>query len=425
MASPVRAGRRLGGGLTAVVLGPLLLGLASCTSPGGSPGPSTSAGDPTTAAPPPAAGSATPTATPTAGTATSDPSPTATPSSTCADLVGRLSLEERVGQLLMVAVSSTGVTAEQAAAVARTRAGSVILLGNSTAGLDAVRQVVADARDAAVHPQSVEVLLAADQEGGRVQRLAGEGFSDIPSAQQQAELEPAELTSAAEGWAAQLVEAGIDADLAPVADVVPRDLTEVNEPIGQLRRGYGASPSLVARQVAAFIRGMDAAGVATAVKHFPGLGRVRGNTDFARRVVDSTTTRDDAGLAGFQAAVDADVDMVMVSSAIYPRIDGRRPAVFSPTVLDGMIRAGLGFEGVVISDDLSAAAVQDVPAERRGVDFVRAGGDLAIVGDAAEAVTIAAALVERAEDDPELADRVDASVARVLALKQRRGLVDC
>lgn len=337
----------------------------------------------------------------------------------------RLTPQERVGQLLMVAVTSTGVTAEQAAAVGRTRAGSVILLGGSTAGLRAVQDVVGDVRQAAVRPRGVRVLLAADQEGGLVQRLAGPGFSDIPSAQQQARLPAAELRERAEVWGDQLDRAGIDADLAPVADVVPRKLAGVNEPIAGLRRGYGSSPAVVAEKVEAFTTGMGRAGVATAVKHFPGIGEVRGNTDTATRVVDTTTTRRDRALAGFRAALDAGADMVMVSSVVYTRIDARRQAVFSRTVVEGMIRDDLGFDGVVISDDLAAAAVRDVAPGRRAVDFVRAGGDLAIVGDPAEAATMARALVERAASDPAVAARVDESAARVLALKDRRGLADC
>ena len=170
---------------------------------------------------------------------------------------------------------------------------------------------------------------------------------------------------------------------------------------------------------------MGRAGVATAVKHFPGIGEVRGNTDTATRVVDTTTTRRDRALAGFRAALDAGADMVMVSSVVYTRIDARRQAVFSRTVVEGMIRDDLGFDGVVISDDLAAAAVRDVAPGRRAVDFVRAGGDLAIVGDPAEAATMARALVERAASDPAVAARVDESAARVLALKDRRGLADC
>jgi beta-N-acetylhexosaminidase len=400
-----RTQRRLVLGLAALVLA-----LAACTAPGAAPPP----GD---AVPTPAAGPSTPT-TPTA-------TPSAAPSATCAELVDRLSLDERVGQLLMVAVTSTGLTAEQRAAVRDTAAGSVVLLGNSTAGVRRVRDVVARVRAASVRPEGVETLLAADQEGGLVQRLQGPGFDTIPSAVRQAALSDTELGRRAETWGEQLAAAGIDADLAPVADVVPQDLVRVNQPVGQLRRGYGSDPDVVADKVAAFTSGMDDAGVATAVKHFPGLGRVRGNTDTTRDVVDETTTRDDAALRGFRAAVRAGVDMVMVSSATYARIDGRRRAVFSPVVVDGMIRDDLDFDGVVISDDLAAVALQDVPAGQRVVRFVQAGGDLAIVGSAAEARTMARALRVRAERDADFAAQVDRAAVRVLRLKQRRGLADC
>ncbi|MFL6025809.1 MAG: glycoside hydrolase family 3 N-terminal domain-containing protein [Friedmanniella sp.] len=336
-----------------------------------------------------------------------------------------MSLAERVGQLLMVAVTSTGISGEQGAAVKATRAGSVLLLGNSTAGRDSVRRVVAEVRASAARPERVEVLLAADQEGGLVQRLRGPGFADMPSAVAQATLPDAELERRAETWGDQLEAAGIDANLAPVADVVPADLVTVNEPIGRLRRGYGPSPQVVAAKVRAFTQGMDRAGIATAVKHFPGLGRVRGNTDTTSDVVDRRTTRHDPALRGFRAAVDAGTDMVMVSSASYSRIDPDRRAAFSPVVIEQLLRGDLGFRGVVISDDLAAAAMSDVPAGQRAIRFVNAGGDLAIVGNPAEAQTMATALLRRAEQDRDFAARVDASAARVLALKERRGLARC
>ena len=219
--------------------------------------------------------------------------------------------------------------------------------------------------------------------------------------------------------------AGVHADLAPVADVVPKNLQNRNQPVGVLRRGYGSDPSAVASHVSAFVRGMDDAGMATSLKHFPGLGRVLGNTDVTSQVVDDTTTRRDPSLKPFAAGIDAGTDMVMVSSAFYPRIDRSRRAAFSPAVITGMLRGDLGFTGVVISDDLAAVAMQDVSPGQRMLRFVRAGGDLAIVGDPALAARMADALVDEAGDDPELAAAVEASTRRVLQLKDRRGLADC
>ena len=336
-----------------------------------------------------------------------------------------MSLSERVGQLLMVGVRSTGTSQSDRAILARTRAGSVILLGNTAAGVQSIRGVVSRVRDAAPSPEGVKVMLAADQEGGLVQRLKGAGFSPIPSATLQAEQSDARLRHNAYDWGRQLKSAGINANLAPVADVVPTNMVWINQPIGRLRRGYGPSPKTVAAKVTAFTDGMGRAGIVTAVKHFPGLGRVRGNTDYMTRVVDSTTTRDDDALAGFEAAVAAGVDMVMVSSAFYSKIDDEHRAAFSTMIIGDMLRADLGFTGVVISDDMAAVAMRTLPPDERGLRFLRAGGDLLIIGDASIATTMADAIKDEAADDPDFAKRVDESAARVVAMKERRGMAHC
>lgn len=353
------------------------------------------------------------------------PAESLTRNESCAQLVAKMSLTEQVGQLLMIGVSSSGISASEKRIVEETRAGSVILLGNSRAGVEAIRRVVGDVRGAARSPEGVKVMLAADQEGGLVQRLKGSGFDTIPSAIRQAEQSDGELRRNAYKWGQQLRDAGIDANLAPVADVVPMAMVWINQPIGQLRRGYGRSPKRVAAKVTAFTEGMDRAGVATAVKHFPGLGRVRGNTDYRSRVVDTRTTRDDAALAGFRAAVEADVDMVMVSSATYRKIDEDHRAAFSTMIMEEMLREDLRFSGVVISDDLAAAAMRVLPADDRARRFIRAGGDLMIVGDAALATTMADAIKDEASDDPGFAKRVTESAARVVAMKARRDIAHC
>jgi beta-N-acetylhexosaminidase len=402
-------------------LGCVLLIIAALTGCGTVP---TAA--PPTAVTPPGSTSAKSAPTPSPSVATAPtPAESFTAIETCADLVRKMSMSDRVGQLLMVGISSSGMTESEKATIDRTRAGSVILLGNSRAGMEAIRGVVNSVRDAARSPEDVEVMLAADQEGGRVQRLKGPGFTRIPPAAIQARQPDDRLRRNANDWGRQLKDAGVDANLAPVADVVPMPMVWVNKPIGQLRRGYGSSPQRVAAKVAAFTEGMNRAGVATAVKHFPGLGRVRGNTDFVSQVVDTKTTRHDVALAGFRAAVDADVDMVMVSSAFYTKIDDDHRAAFSTMIMEEMLRKDLRFSGVVISDDLAAAAMRSLPAEERARRFIRAGGDLLIIGDASLATTMADAIEEEATNDPGFAKRVTNSAARVVAMKQRRGRAHC
>ncbi len=352
-----------------------------------------------------------------ASTATPEPTPAAPP---CTAEAASLDLAEQVGQLIMVGVG-VDLTSTESSVISTYHLGSVIVMGSTPGGAGQVATLAAKLE--ALGGEG-GMLVAADQEGGQVQRLKGPGFSTIPSAAQQAGLSNARLESRAKQWGEELAGAGVSLDLAPVADVVPVANRTTNEPIARLGRGYGSVPRTVSAKVAAFSAGMHAAGVAVAVKHFPGLGAVQGHTDFAASVVDDTTTPGSPLLRPFRDAVADGADAVMVSSARYDRIDPDHLAVFSPTVI-GLLR-GWGFDGVVISDDLgAAAAVHDVPASERAVWFIRAGGDLALTVHAATAGTMASGLQEAADADPELATRVAESAARVLALKASLGLYHC
>jgi beta-N-acetylhexosaminidase len=234
------------------------------------------------------------------------------------------------------------------------------------------------------------------------------------------------LTDRAEGWGEQLRQAGVNLNLAPVLDTVPADLGRDNKPIGYYYREFGHTPGTVADHGTAFAAGMRAAGVQTAGKHFPGLGRVLGNTDTTEDVVDDVTTRDDPYLQPFQAAVDDGIDVVMVSTARYTKIDADHLAAFSPTVLQDMLRGDLGFTGVIMSDDLgAAAAVQDIPAGTRAVRFVRRGGTVVLTVDPGTLPAMYDAVLDRAQTDPDFRAKVHDAAAHVLRAKQEAGLLTC
>lgn len=368
---------------------------------------------PTASGAPPVSPAVTPS--PVASTPASTPAAT-----TCAELAGAMTLREQAAQLVMMGVTGDLDAAERSA-LGEHRFGSVILMGNTTEGVAGTRQRTRSIQDAG----GGSVLVAVDQEGGLVRRLRGAGFTDMPSAAEQAKLAPAELLAAARVWGREMAEAGVHLDLAPVADVVPAAKQRTNEPIGKLGRGYGSTPEAVAERVAVVVAGFRAGGIASSAKHFPNLGEVVGNTDFAAKVVDDVTTRDAPALEPYRRAIAAGIETVMVSTAWYPRIDPDAPAAFSPAVVS-ILRDDLGFSGVVVSDDLGVAkAVADVPARERGVRFVRAGGDLAIAVDPAPAQQMVDGLVAAAQDDAALRGRVAESAGRVLALKSGLGLARC
>jgi beta-N-acetylhexosaminidase len=331
-----------------------------------------------------------------------------------------MSLPQRAGQLFMVAASDTGPDAAATTAVRQYGVGSLILMGNSTLSVQGVASLTQQLQ--AAHAPGVGLFVATDQEGGQVQRLKGPGFGSIPSALTQSRQAPAQLTAFTAQWAAALRSAGVNLDLAPVADTVPAGTS--NPPIGGLDRQYGSTPAATAQQVVAVLRGMQQAGVVPTVKHFPGLGRVGANTDFSGGVVDRVTIRGDAYLQPFMAAVQAGVPFVMVSTAVYQRIDPDRPAAFSPVVIGQMLRQDLGFQGVVISDDVGAAQqVAGLSPPQRALAFLGAGGDIVLTVDTSQIAGMTAAVVARAQADPAFAALVDAAALRVLRAKLRAGLL--
>jgi beta-N-acetylhexosaminidase len=335
---------------------------------------------------------------------------------------------QRAGQLFLVGIASGNPGSAAARAVNSYHFGSLLFSGDSAAGIRLTRyatrrvQSLATARATA----GVRFLIAANQEGGAVQQLAGPGFTPVPSALAQGAQPVAVLREEAEIWGRELKSAGVNLDLAPVLDVVPSATARRNQPIGALGREFGHAPGTVAAHGVAFIQGLRRAGVAATAKHFPGLGQVTGNTDFTSGVVDTTTTPDDPYLRSFQEAINAGVPFVMVSLATYTRIDPRHLAVFSSRVMRGLLRERIRFTGVIVSDDLGAAtAVASLPPAQRAFGFLDAGGDLITAQDIAPAIAMDRAVLRRAAADPAFRAEVDAAAKRVLAAKETLGLLPC
>ncbi|MGZ4213920.1 MAG: glycoside hydrolase family 3 N-terminal domain-containing protein [Actinomycetota bacterium] len=353
--------------------------------------------------------------------------PSLTPAASCTQrVVDRLTPAQRVGQLFAMGLANDQLGTAEIGAIRYEHVGSVWFTVTTTEGASAVR-AVADAVQAQATRSAtggVRFFVAANQEGGKIQALRGNGFSTIPTAVTQGTLDPATLQRDAALWGAQLARAGVNLNFAPVMDVVPAGTEAQNAPIGALEREYGSDPVSVATHGTAFLRGMTAAGIVTTAKHFPGLGRVSANTDNAANVVDTVTTPDDPYLGSFRAAVGAGVPIVMVALATYTRIDPSHLAAFSPTVMR-LLRVGIGFSGVIASDSLTAQAVSSIPPAQRALDFLSAGGDLIVARTVAPTVAMVAAVLARATSDPAFRARVDDAVRRVLDAKAAAGLLPC
>ena len=348
------------------------------------------------------------------------PSPTPTPTASSDPLEG-LSTEQRVGQLFVVGTTASGAEEATLSAVRDRQVGGVFLGGRAKGGVDATAGVVGQLT--ALANPALPLLVATDQEGGEVQVLQGPGFSAMPSAVEQGALPPEQLAADATTWGAELAAAGVTLNLAPVVDLIPSAAAAAtNPPIGGFDRQFGYDVDGIVSHADAFRSGMTASGVGSVVKHFPGLGEVTGNTDDTAGVTDTTTAADSPSVDVYRSEIAAGVDSIMMSSAVYSRLDPAAPAVFSPAVVTDLLRGELGFDGVVMTDDVSGATQVTAwtPADR-AILAIEAGCDIVLVS---RTPTVAAemidAVVAKAKAEPEFAVQVDAAATRVLALKALR-----
>ncbi len=251
----------------------------------------------------------------------------------------RVKLSQLVGQHLMGRFTGTKPGASFLRRIARGELGSVILVSSNITSVPAVAKTVAELQRAARRGGQPPLLVAIDQEGGAVKRLAT--MPPFESARQLgAHGDPALVARVGLATGRSLRAIGINLDLAPVLDV-PRSSRSV---LGS--RAFGTDPRTVARAGVAFANGIQAAGVAATAKHFPGIGTARANTDGADVIVRSPRSVLLPRLAPFEDAIRARVGLVMVSSARYPALDSSQlPALLSPT------RSGIS------SDDNSASKV--------------------------------------------------------------------
>ncbi len=337
-----------------------------------------------------------------------------TPAEYAATLADRLSLDDALGQMMLVQFTGLEPTPDVIQMVNQQGAGGVLFFGGNIASADQIRATTAQLQQIAPVP----LLMAVDQEGGpvnRFQSIAG----DLPAS--------ATLTTPADATARGTQDAGIlhrygfNLDLAPVVDVG----TANPELTG---RTFGDTPDRVATMAGAYLSGLQAAGsVAGTLKHFPGLGATVTDPHIGLPVLSRSRGEWEAtDLAPYRLLLQrGDVRAIMVTHEMLPAVDSNLPASLSPAVVSGVLRDELGFDGVIVTDSLYMGALNvrwSIP--QAAVLAVEAGSDLLIgpydpqlVSDSRDALkqAIASGAITRA--------RITASVRRILTLKLQLGLI--
>ncbi|MFD7866478.1 glycoside hydrolase family 3 protein [Streptomyces sp. NPDC057682] len=263
-----------------------------------------------------------------------------------------------------------------------------------------------------------DVLVAIDEEGGDVTRLEVRHGSSFPGNLALGHVDDTDLTrDVARELGRRLAACGVNLNWAPSADV---NSNPGNPVIGV--RSFGADPHLVARHTAAYVEGLQAAGVAACTKHFPGHGDTAVDSHHALPRIDvDLETLHARELVPFRAAIAAGSKSVMSAHILLPALDPDRPATLSPQILTGLLRRELGYEGLIVTDAVEMQAIASTYGIERGsVLAIAAGADALCVGggldDDETVLRLRDALVAavRTGDLPE--ERLADAAARVRAL---------
>ena len=322
-----------------------------------------------------------------------------------------LPLERAVGELLVMSFDGTEAPAYIRRRLRDGQGSGVILFAKNAPDAATLRGLTKALQRASGN----RALIATDQEGGQIRSVP---FA-APAQSAGTLTTAAAAAVAARAGARDLRAAGINVNLAPVADVA--------DGLGSVLAGraYPGGAAQVAPLVGASVRAHRRERVAATVKHFPGLGAAAVNTDDEPVTLDTPVRELQGTLAPFREAIRAGVPLVMSSHALYTALDRNRIASQSEAVLGDLLRGELGFDGVVITDSIEARAVLARSGVGRAAErSVEAGADLVLMTGSGSWNLVQPRLLRRARRDSAFRRRVERAAARVIALKRKLGLAN-
>lgn len=330
--------------------------------------------------------------------------------------VETMSIPEMVGQMFVVSLGGTEPDYYIEKMVRERNIGGVLLFGYNMKSEEQVASLTSALQKLSMKTEpSIPLFIGVDQEGGEI--ASAPWVTPQPAA---AEIgqggDPQVARAISEQMGNELLRAGVNTDFAPVVD------TGFGAAIGA--RSYGEDPRLVSKMGAAAVKGFEAAGVVASAKHFPNHGPATSDSHKSLPVVDhDLATVRSYDLPPFRAAIQAGVPMVMAGHLVYPALDPEKPASLSEKSMR-MLREDLGFEGVIVTDDLAMEGANGgEPPAGAAVEAVKAGADMLIISsppqeqaDAYDAVVKAV----RSGEIPE--EQLRASTERILKIKKKYSL---
>lgn len=332
-----------------------------------------------------------------------------------------MSLEEKIGQLVMAGIDEYTNNDHSRKLIEDYHVGGFVLLKQNIQDADQMLTLINSLKETN-SLNKFPLFLSIDEEGGRISRMP-DVFIKIPASQKIGELNNINLSYQIGSLIGeQLNLFGLNMNFAPVLDV---NSNPQNPVIGD--RSFGADPELVSNLGIQTMKGLQSQNIISVVKHFPGHGDTSVDSHIGLPALDHDLERlKSLELLPFAAAIKQKVDVIMTAHILLPKIDPDHPASFSPAIISEVLRGDLGFEGVVITDDLTMGAItENYDVGEVAVQAIESGSDIVLVcHDYLKEEAVLKALRQAVETGEVSRQRIDKSVYRILKLKEKYALSD-
>jgi beta-N-acetylhexosaminidase len=335
-------------------------------------------------------------------------------------VISGMDLEEKIGQMIFAGISGTTMDTDAKKLINQLHVGGIIFYKNNfenpTQTVQLVNQIKAE------NSSNLPLFLGVDQEGGRVTRLPG-ALANFPPNKQIGEVNNPEFSyKIGTLLGLELKKIGLNLDFAPVLDI---NSNPNNPVIGD--RSFGNNVEIVSKLGIQTMKGIQSQNVIPTIKHFPGHGDTSVDSHLALPIVNKSLKElMKLELIPFKRAIDQGADVVMVAHILMPELDKNNPASMSKSVITDVLRRQLGFNGVIITDDMTMGAiVEHFDIGKAAVESVKSGSDIILVGHGYDNVEKIRSSLKNAIENGEISQqRINESVERIIKLKRKYGIND-
>lgn len=330
--------------------------------------------------------------------------------------VEAMSLDEKIGQMIVGGIDGTEINAETKDMIENYHVGGVILFADNIETKIQTVNLMNDMKKVNEN-NPYPLLLGVDEEGGSVTRMPDD-ITSLPTSRSIGEQQDQELASdVGTLLGKQMKGLGFNLDFAPVLDV---DSNPDNPVIGD--RSFGDNPDIVSDMGIQTMKGIQSEGIISVVKHFPGHGDTSEDSHLELPKVDKSLKElSKVELEPFEHAISKGADVVMIAHILLSEIDTTYPASMSENIITGLLREDMGFDGVVISDDLTMGAItENFTIEEAAIQSVKAGSDIVLIAHHPNAVNNVHKELKASVENGDISEgRIDESVERIIQLKRK------